>query len=362
MYPDGIANLVAIFERQIQEGLHPGAQLVVLRHGRVVVDRSAGWADVSRRRPVLPDTPFLTYSVSKAFTGMCTHKLIEEGKVDLDARIAHYWPEFGCKGKEAATIRHAFLHQAGIPLGGLYQSIFRCWNWNFMARLVGNLPAEFEPGTKCVYHLVNYGFIHGEVIRRVTGLRPDRYMEKTLFQPLGMNNSWMGIPYRELKRAAKLYIGDPSQNLAVRAFSLPWIRGGVIPAASLNSCARDVASFYQMLLNRGIYEGRRLFSEETVNFATSLGLEHHDEHLGATMRWAYGFHLGHDQHPENIPNGMGKGSTGKTYGHFGQGSCMAWADPDADLAVVFLCNRLYGDPEVSLRWEAISDAVWDAAI
>jgi CubicO group peptidase (beta-lactamase class C family) len=361
MNPAAIGNLAHIFERQIAEGQHPGAQFVVLRHGQVVLDRAAGVADVRRRTPVTPATPFLTFSVTKAFTGMCVHKLIEQGKIDINARIADYWPEFGCKGKETATIRHAFLHQAGIPLGGLYREALLCWNWDWTARLVASLPAEFEPGTKCVYHLVNYGFILGEVIRRVTGLRPDRYMQQTLFEPLGMTNSWLGLPQREFARAAQIYLGDESQRMAVTFFRLPYVRGGVIPAASLNSTARNVATFYQMLLNGGTYAGKTIVTPETIAFATSVGLEQRDEHLGIDMAWAYGFHLGSDSaiHSE-VPVGMGRNSTRRTFGHFGQGTCLAWADPEADVVAVFLCNRLLGDPAVSQRWQEISDGVWDA--
>jgi CubicO group peptidase (beta-lactamase class C family) len=355
-----VRQLAATFERQVAEGQHPGAQLVVLRHGQVVLDRAVGIANTRRRTPVAPETPFLTFSVTKALTGLCVHQLIEQGKIDLEARIADYWPEFGCQGKEKATIRHAFLHQAGIPLGGLYRAGLLCWNWDWTARLVASLPAEFEPGTRCVYHLVNYGFILGEVIRRVSGLRPDGYMRRALFEPLGMVNSWLGLPRREFGRAAQIYLGHASQRLAVTFFRLPHVRGGVIPAASLNSTARDVAAFYQMLLNGGRYGGKTIVRPQTVAFARSVGLEKRDEHLGVDMAWAYGFHLGSDHPNPNTPNGMGKGSSRRTFGHFGQATCLAWADPGADVAVVFLCNRLLGEPDVSLRWQAISDGVWDA--
>jgi CubicO group peptidase (beta-lactamase class C family) len=360
MKPAAVANLAHTFERQMALGQHPGAQLVVVRHGQVVLDLAAGMADVRRQSPVMPETPFLTFSVSKAFTGMCIHQLIEQGKIDLDARIADYWPEFGCKGKEKATIRHAFLHQAGIPLGGLYQEALLCWNWDWTARLVASLPAEFEPGTKCAYHLVNYGFILGEVIRRVSGFRPDHFMRRALFEPLGMANSWLGLPARQMRRAAQIYLGGATQKMAVDFFRLPHVRGGVIPAASLNSTARDVAAFYQMLLNGGTYAGCVIISAETVAFATSLGLEQRDEHMNTTMRWGYGFHLGDDKPDLEHPSGMGKGSSVRTFGHFGQGTCLAWADPEADVVATFLCNRLLDPLGAVYRWQEISDCIWAA--
>ncbi len=105
MSAERLTALSEVFARQItDQKLHPAAQLVVLRHGHVVIDRALGQG---RRAPITPETPFLTFSISKVFTAMCIHRLIEEGRIEWDAPIATYWPEFGCKGKEGATIRHA---------------------------------------------------------------------------------------------------------------------------------------------------------------------------------------------------------------------------------------------------------------
>jgi CubicO group peptidase (beta-lactamase class C family) len=362
MSESGVHHIVEIFNRQLADGLHPGAQLVLLRHGQVVVDRFAGFAHVERLIKVTPDTPFLGYSVSKAFTGMCVHRLIEEGRIEWDAPIARYWPAWGCKGKEQATIRHAFVHKAGLPLRGLKtELLLLSWNWNMIMRYVASLKAEYEPGTRCAYHLVNYGYILGGVITHVTGLRPDVYMQKAIFGPVGMNNSYLGTPRKELKRAAKLYAGCKSYQLAVRVFNLPYVRSGVIPAANLSSTARDIARFYQMLLNGGTYAGQQIVRPETIAAATQLGYEGMDETLKCPIRWAHGFSLGGritDDLAEVVT--MGKNSSLRTFGHFGMASSMAWADPDADIVVVFTCNRLFDDNQANLRWQELSDAVWES--
>lgn len=361
MSESGVRQIVDIFNRQITNGLHPGAQLVVLRHGQVVVDRFGGLANTDRGMPVNADTPFLTYSVSKAFTGMCVHRLIEEGRVEWDAPIARYWQEWGCNGKEKATIRQAFLHQAGLPLRGLNGELLLCWNWRLVMRYVANLKAEYEPGTRCAYHLVNYGFIMGGVITRVAGLRPHDYLRKIFLEPLGMRNSYLGIPRRELRRAARIYCGDPQHRMAVQAFNAPIVRGAIIPAASLNSTARDLAAFYQMLLNDGKYGGQQFLRPDTISAATRLGYEGMDETIKYPVRWAHGFSLGGklSENPNEVC-GMGQKSTIRTFGHFGMASSMAWADPDADIAVAFTCNRLIEDKQANLRWQELSDAVWDS--
>jgi len=357
----GVRRIGEVFDGQLAAGMHPGAQLVVLRHGQVVVDRAAGWADVRRRTPVTPETPFLTWSVSKPFTGMCVHRLIEEGRVELDARVAMYWPAFACRGKEGATIRHVFLHQAGVPVRGLHTQIPLWPHWELVTRNVAGLRAEFPPGTRTAYHMVNYGFILGEVVRRVTGQPIQDYLRQTYLAPLGMQHSWLGLPRGQWPRAARLYCGGSEQLGAVFVFSRRAIRGAVAPAATLNSTARDLAVFYQMLLNGGQYSGRRYVRPETIAAATTLGYEGPDDTIGLPMRWAYGFHLG-GPIPGTDPaaNGMGRGSTLRTFGHFGQASCMVWADPDADIVVAFTCNRLLNSAEVTARWRALSDAVWDA--
>jgi CubicO group peptidase (beta-lactamase class C family) len=361
MSESGVSHIVDTFNRQLTEGLHPGAQLVVLRHGKVVVDRASGLANKSRVTPVTPDTPFMTYSVSKTFTGMCVHRLIDEGRVEWDAPIARYWPEWGCKGKEKATIRQAFLHQAGLSLAGLYGELLRCWNWELLLRYVAGLKAEFEPGSRCEYHLVNYGFILGGVITRVTGVNPDVYLQQTYLGPLGFKNSYLGLPRRESNRAAWIYCANPRDRMAVNGFNLPFVRGAIIPAASFNSTARDLATFYQMLLNGGKYAGLQLISSQAITAATALGYEGIDQLFKSPVRWAHGFHLGGNINPDpNAPNGMGHKSTIHTFGHFGQDSCMAWADPDADIAVAFTCNRLIDEKLAALRWQELSDAVWDS--
>jgi CubicO group peptidase (beta-lactamase class C family) len=359
--PDGIRQVVEIFDRQIAHGMHPGAQLVVLRHGQVGLDRAAGLANLNRKCPVTPETLFLTWSVSKAFTGMCIHRLIEAGTIEWDAPVSRYWPEFGCNGKESATIRHVFLHQAGIPARGIYTQSLHWPNWERVTRNVAGLRAEFTPGSKTAYHVLNFGFILGEVVRRVTGMPIENYLRRTFLDPMGLRHTFLGLPSDQRQNAARLYSGCRDQQIAVWAFNLPRIRGAVLPAATLHSSARDLAVFYQMLLDGGQYAGRRYVRPETVSAATALGFEGYDATMRRQMRWAHGFHLGGLPLNADEPGtGMGKGSTEKTFGHFGQRTCMAWADPDADLVVAFTCNRLLSLQANPRRWQELSDAIWDA--
>lgn len=357
MRREGVTTLIKLFEDQIiVQHLHPAAQLVVLRHGQVVVDRALG---EGRHGPINAATPFLTFSISKVFTAMGIHRLIEEGRIEMDAPIATYWPEFGCRGKERATIRHALLHQAGIPAPGLQRQIFLWPFWGAVTRSVARLHAEYEPGSQTAYHLVNFGFILGEVIRRVTGMPVDRYLHRQFCAPLGLQRTWMRLPRRMLRETPKLTSDDnPFIRQAARIFNQPIIRCALLPAASLHSTARELATFFQMLLNGGLYAGQQLFQAETIARATSLGYTGRDEYLQATMHWGYGFILGGKS---DAFSAMGKGGSLRTFGGFGLGSCMVWADPDADLVVAFTCNGLLGEKNEE-RWMTLCNAVWDALL
>jgi CubicO group peptidase (beta-lactamase class C family) len=347
------------FDEQLRQGLHPGAQLVIRQNGKVLLDLASGTASLRRGNPVTPSTPFLTFSVTKPFTGVCVHKLIEEGKIELDAPVAEYWPEFGCRGKETATIRHVFLHQAGVPVRGLYRQILRWPRWKAVTRFVAALPAEYPPGTKTAYHLVNYGFILGEVVRRVSGLPVHEYLHHHFLEPLGLDNTFLGLPKAEEKRAAGLYSGHRENRNAVLVFRYPRIRRAVIPAATLHSTARELTIFYQMLLNEGEYRGKRFLQPDTIRQATTLGWEGVDGTIGVSMRWAYGFHLGGMGADGRVEYSMGKGSSLETFGHFGMSTCMAWADRGYQIAAAFTCNRMLHRLDSRRRWLVFNDLIWE---
>jgi CubicO group peptidase (beta-lactamase class C family) len=361
MDPVKLQNLARIFIRQIdQDRLHPAAQLVVARHGQVVLDLAHGRG--RQGKPITPQTPFFTFSVTKAFTGVCVHRLIETGQIEMDAPIADYWPEFAQKGKAEATIRHAFLHQAGIPAPRLNQQVLVWPWWPLVTRHIARTAAVFPPGEKTAYHLVNYGFIFGEVVRRVTGKPIDRYLDAHFIKPLGLKNTWMRIPASDLSRSPRLYSGSKAHRAAVFIFNRRIIRRALIPAANLHSTARDLAVFYQMLLNGGSYNGHQFLEEETLQRATTPGAEGMDHLLKHPMRYAYGFHLQQDlKGPDGrLIRDMGPGASQDAFGHYGMASCMAFADPRADLVFTFTCNRLIDN--AGERNAALLSALWEAVL
>lgn len=362
MSREGVRRAAAVFEQQFADELNIGGQFVVLRHGKVVLDRVIGLKRLGTTQTVLPTTPFLLFSCTKPVTAVCIHQLVEQGLLELDAPVAEYWPEFGTNGKEKATVAQTLLHQAGIPDRGLYPQIPRWRNWDYVAQNVANLTAQWEPGSKTAYHLVNNGFILGELVRRVTDARIDEYMQEEIFAPLGMKNSYLGLPPERLGDAAELYWEAPDQRGTVFVFR--HARHWVLPAATMNGPARDLAVFYQMLVNGGIYNGHRLLKEETVREATKLRTARYDETLGDVIHWGYGFGIGGREKTEDGKYGSsyGRYSTFNTFGHGGQRTSMGWADSEENLVLSFTSNQMIDDMGSVHRVQALADAVWEALV
>ena len=359
--PIGIKRISEAFDNQIQDGTNPGAQLVVMRNGELILELCGGYADTKKKHVVSPEIRFLAFSISKSFISACVFKLVEQDLIDLDGSVAEYWPEFGSQGKETITVRQVLLHQAGLPRRGFLDQIINLSNWEKLTDNLTKMKLEYIPGSKTAYHALNFGFILGEVIRRVSGLPVEEYLQKEFLTPLGMVNTSLKTTDYGSNSYARLYSGTFDHQFVALLFNSPNVRAAVIPAASLHSTAREIAIFFQMLLNEGQYDGIRYLQPETVRLATSLGFEGFDEALRRTTRWGYGFYLGgdHTLNPD-LPDGMGKGSTIDTFGHYGQRTSVAYADKSTGLVVVFLCNQFLSSYDYKNRLREISDAVWDA--
>jgi CubicO group peptidase (beta-lactamase class C family) len=206
--------------------------------------------------------------------------------------------------------------------------------------------------------MVNYGFILGEVVRRVTGKPLQDCLREWFLDPLGLHDTFMGLPRAEFRRAAGVYPGALEQVGVTLVFRSRWVRGASLPAATLNASARDLAVFYQMLLNGGVYNHQRCLEEKTITQATALQVEDFDHTIGLPTRWALGFHIGGQIQPD-LPPLLGTGSSLRTFGHYGQSSSMSWADPDEGLVVAFTCSRLLQRDDSRSRWAELNNAVWE---
>ena len=352
-------KLDTLFDTMLREGLHHGAQLAVYKNGSLVYQRAGGFADKQHRRPVSPDTPFMIYSVTKTFIAAAVHQLVDRGRVNLDAPLADYWPAFGRKGKHNITISQLLSHQSAIQHDGTLLDILSWLKPSWSARRVAGLTIVPEQQGRSYYHMFSAHIALGELIQRVDGRSPARYLTEEFLAPLDMSHSYSGLPRKLFPTAAIPDTADGKQKTAALVFSNPLMRSVFMPAASINTTAIDLGRFYAMLANRGQLDGRHYLSEESFARAAQLRYDGPDGDSDRRIRWSLGWSLGgYSAWPDKYIDIMGAKSTVATIGHAGQGGCaLAWADPEACLALAFVNNRFLAAEESQRRAMSISDAV-----
>ncbi|GGX75399.1 serine hydrolase domain-containing protein [Streptomyces minutiscleroticus] len=357
------------FEENFRDRDELGAAVSVTLDGRTVVDLWGGWADAARTRPWERDTLVNVWSTTKGPTALCAHVLADRGLLDLDAPVAAYWPEFAAAGKGAVLVRHLLSHRAG--LAGLREplSLEQFYDWD---EVTGRLAAEepwWEPGTRSGYHALTYGFLVGEVVRRVSGLLPGAFLEREVTGPLGIDFT-VGLPEAEAGRAAELVQQRPAaapgelSPLFVAALANPptgaaaanspaW-RAAEIPAANGHGTARAVAALYGIFAGRGAYGGHRVLSPEAA--------ERVREGQGSSLDLVLGAGLGRET---EVALGVwlsgAAGSYGpnpRAFGHDGAGGSCGLADPEAGVSLGYVMNRMGQHIVDDPRKTALVDALY----
>lgn len=359
MDPKALRAVEALFRKQIEDGLHPGASLAVYRHGRPVLELYGGVADPESGRPVTPETLFVLFSSTKPLSACCLHILLERGRFDLDDPVARHWPDFARNGKAAVTIRHVLTHSGGFPETPPQLSPRTWGDWNAIVRAMEEIELTWEPGQDTGYHPLNFGWVVGELVRRLDGRPISQFLREEVTGPLEMRDTYLGLPPELEERVACLSAcGEGVDPQAAATFNRPDVHQAVIPAGNGISTARDLARFYAMLAAGGTLDGVHILSPESVERATAVQVEvKRDRSLGIPMRWALGFHLG-----GNRVDLFGYHTNPRAFGHAGHGSSVGWADPDLGLAVGIVTNGIREAAGHALRAAALSDAIRKACL
>ncbi|MBI5876625.1 MAG: beta-lactamase family protein [Chloroflexi bacterium] len=360
MNPERIAELQQRASAQVRDGRALGMQVVVARHGQVVVDAALGAARRNPPAPVTAETLFYSWSVAKPITAMAVHLLIERGTLSLDTPIAEVWPAFAQEGKEAATVGHALSHRAGVPLTPPSLAWHQYASWTASVDAIAASHLSFQPGSAVQYHSLTFGWVLGEIVRRVDGRPIETFAREEFFIPLGMLHSTLKLPESLLTQTAELAASAdfPDGMQAIQAWNLPLMRQAVIPAAGLHSTARDLARFYQMLLNDGELEGRCVLAPESIARArkpSTLPGEREQDTNELSHR-AFGFSLG--GHAQSLWGGEASGPT--TFGHNGWATNASFADPERGLVCIILNNLMLDDEANNRRLRALTDLVFAA--
>src|SRR2546428_6755610 len=359
-----IRNLQMEVERAIDEmvesGAERGLQVAVYQSGKQIVDAVAGVANPATGRLVTSETPVYCYSVCKAAASTLIHMLAERRAFGYDTRVAELWPEFGAHGKQGVTIRHVLNHTAGVPGIPLTTTIEDLCDWDQMCAAIADAELWWEPGTKIGYHAYTFGYIVGEIIRRVTGKPISQVLREELSGPLGVDKElYFGMPKAEHHRLAVLEDAPPPPNFQMPAMppDLPMFKAAPmslmpnaafgnrpdtlasdIPAGGKTS-ARAIARMYAALL--GKVDGVQLLTPARLKQATTERVTGQDEVFGMTTTWGLGYSIGvPGGNPHDLQTALGVGGVGGSF---------AFGDTATGLAFALTKNRLTSDFNASSR-------------
>jgi CubicO group peptidase (beta-lactamase class C family) len=340
-----------------------GAAVAVVVEGHTVVDLWGGFSDRARTRPWQRDTLVDVFSVGKAMTSVCAMRLVERGALDLDAPVASVWPEFAAAGKEAVTLRQLLSHRAGLPAIREPMPPGAMLDWPRMTAALAATEPWWEPGARHGYHVNTYGFLVGEVVRRASGARIGRYFREEFAVPLELDFHFGVGNVRDERIAEYVHLFEslgpmpvrwegpddvsPSaeqQEMIVKAHNNPpglsgngmvnrrdW-REAEIPSTGAHGHARSVARFFGALAAGETPGVAPVLAGEILASWTREESSGIDALLGRPSRFGLGVQLSQKERP--------LGPNSRSYGHYGAGGALGFADPDARLGFGYVINRM----------------------
>ncbi len=330
------------------------AQLCVFARGQLLLDEAFGCTS---------DALFFLFSAGKPFVALAVHMLAERSELSLDDTVARYWPAFGQRGKDGITIRQVLKHRSGLPVArGMARDALAMTDWDASVRALEHARPAYPPGQVPAYHVLSYGFILGELVQRVTGTSIRDFLRAQLFDPLGLRDTYLGLPGELWDRHVPVRGSGVAEFVTQQVINRRATRQAVIPAASVSSTARDLARFYQALLQGGELDAVRALRPETIRQAATPSSDGEtDRYLKLPVRWSEGFQLGGER-KASARIGGGHGSMGAlasltTFGHNGSYVCNGWADPERQIAVGYVTGRLVSRAAGAAHMAAVSDAI-----
>ncbi|ORA39246.1 serine hydrolase domain-containing protein [Mycobacterium aquaticum] len=374
----GFENVRAAFAANFERGTETGAAYAVTINGRLAVDLWGGLADPATGRRWGPDTTQVIFSGTKALVAVCLLMLVDRGLLDLESPVAHYWPEFAANGKERISVSDLASHQARLP--GLRANVTHddLVDGAKMANLLAAQPCDRDPRARHTYHPLTYGWLCGELIRRVDGRTVGRFFADEVARPLGLR-LWIGLPDDQLESVARLSyastwgsrlstVGDGSRKtdrLQDRVWNNPplfpadeipanrtsWHRAE-IPGIGAIGTARSIARLYGCLANSGQLDGIRLLTAKTLHEGLRLRSRRQDPLINELMAFGIGFRLA----TESREFGPALGA----FGHPGAGGSTSCAWPSHRAGLSYATNTLRDDQPNDARAHALIAATHHA--
>ncbi|MEI7547856.1 MAG: serine hydrolase domain-containing protein [Actinomycetota bacterium] len=347
------------FSANFAERGEVGAAVCIQVHGQTVVDLVGGWTDDTRTVPWMHDTIVDFYSVGKAIVATLALTAVDDGHLGLDDPIAAVWPDFAAAGKSHATIRHALCHLAGVPAIRERLTNDDLFDWTRMTDALAATEPWSAPGERLVYHTNTYGHLVGGILHRATGAMPGDLL-RAICAPLG-SDLWFGVPAAEQTRCAQV-IWSPSAEITPASDALdpfavegdagmvlrgyfnppgysshgvvntPEWRSAQVPSTNGHGSATGVARLYSAII------AGKVLSADLLAEATRPQASGHCPVLGEEVTFGLGF----------VPTSQRRpfGPNPRSFGHFGTGGALGFADPDTGVAFGYVMNH------VIPRWQS----------
>ncbi len=365
---DGFSAVRDAFAANFTERGEIGASVAVVAGGDLVANLWGGWADPGRTRPWQRDTLTNVWSTTKAMTSLCAHILIDRGELEADAPVARYWPEFAAGGKHQITVRQVMCHQSGLTGLAVPATVEDYYDWEKITGLLAAQEPLFPPGSTSGYQAITFGYLVGEVVRRIAGQTCGAFFRSEIARPLGADFH-IGLAKSDLGRCSELLGVRPSEDeqaalaqayanvapAALAALLNPSLTGdeanasawrmAEIPAANGHGTALGLVTVFGTLVDGS----ERLISAKTLRAARAGNGRHTDVVLGMPLEFGLGFGL-------SGPEGH-FGPNPAAFGHDGFGGSAVGADPEAGVALAYVMNRmgmnLVDDPRKMALVEAV---------
>jgi CubicO group peptidase (beta-lactamase class C family) len=372
------ARVKQIFAENFEQRGEIGAAVAVTVDGRPVVDLWAGHADAARSRPWERDTLVNVWSTTKGLCALCAHRLADQGKLDFEAPVAKYWPEFAASGKGNIPVKYLLNHKSGMAAVRTPLKHEELFSWEKVTTELARQEPWWEPGTKHGYHAITFGWLVGEVVRRISGKSLGTYFREEIADPLGAE-AYIGLPDSLEGRVAEMVFAPPPKpgepdalldllkdpaSVSAQSIANPptmmtpetinsraW-RSAEIPGANGHSTARALARIYGAAARGGEVDGVRIFSPAVLPRAYTEQSKGFDEVLRFTTRFGLGFML-------SLP-GVQYGPNPHSFGHPGAGGSLGFADPDGRVGFGYVMNQMGPATPVLLdpRCSVLIDAVY----
>jgi CubicO group peptidase (beta-lactamase class C family) len=365
-----------LFAAKLGSGEDLGASLAVNIDGDMVVDLWGGWADEARTLPWTENTIACVFSTTKTMTALAALVLVDRGELDLDANVAKYWPEFAANGKVGIKVRHLLSHTSGVSGWDQPVTLDDLYDADKLTTMLAAQAPWWEPGTASGYHGLTYGYLIGEVIRRITGQRLGEFFAAEIAEPLGADFH-IDLPPSEFPRVSNVVpppamptmpLSDVTQvdpnSLMFKTFTNPtmpadmrwsrterWRRAD-IAAASGHGNARSVARIQSVVACGGEVDGVRILSPKTINRIFEVQSDGIDLVLGIRLKIGLGYGLPWPEALPFVPQGR------QCFGS-GAGGSLVLADADRRLTVAYVMNKMVPSLPVGPIAAALLERVYE---